>query len=290
MKSKNCTKTSFIYKTTLLCLALFAPTFANAGGLMITPNRIELDDNLKTQEVKLVNSSKETTSYRVSFQNLRMKENGTYEEIKNTEGAAEKFAENYIKFSPKRVTLQPGESQTIRLLAKAPSEEGEYRSHLLFKEEVPAELGNSVENQGNVKKEISVVLKPVFAISIPVILRTGNVSAKLTFEDLAITKSEGKDKNNVLNMNIKREGNGSANGKVVVNLLKKDSSKVEIGSLDNVSAYYPYENRSLAIDLKLPKGTSLVGGNLEVKFIARKSEGSSDQNDKIIAQTNYLAK
>lgn len=283
-------KLRLIYKNLLLSSVLLFASSANAGGLMITPNRIELDDNSKTQEVRLVNSSKEANSYRISFQNLRMKEDGSYEEIKDEAEVKEKFANEFVKFSPKRVTLQPGESQTIRLLAKKPDQEGEYRSHLLFKEEIPAEFGNSVENNSKNSKELSVVLKPVFAISIPVIVRSGKVESKISFADFEIKNNE-KQKTTSLAMKINREGNGSVNGKIVVNLLKKDSSRVELGSISNISVYFPYPSRTVLLNLDIPKSTKLTAGsNLEVKFVARNDGNDSKENEKILAQTNYLVK
>ena len=64
-----------------------------------------------------------------------MNENGIYKTI---EGPAEKFGvnaiENYIRYSPRQVRLNPNEKQTIRLMMRRSNsmKEGEYRSHLMF--------------------------------------------------------------------------------------------------------------------------------------------------------------
>lgn len=263
----------------------FIPNFSQAGGLMITPSRVELSEKTNTQEVKLINNGNETTTYRILFQNLRMKENGDYEEIKDTNDVKEKFADKFVKFSPKRVTLKPGETQTIRILASKPNEEAEFRSHLLFKEEVSEDFGNSIEQKGD-KKNISIVLKPVFSISIPVILSNGKVESKVTMESLEL-KNEENGKSKFISVKLNRTGNGSAYGRLVVNFSPKDSkSKVELGNLSNISVYYPYDSRIVAIPLIVPKGVKLSNGDLEVKFYSKASDSESDSEKKenILAQ------
>ncbi len=279
---------SQFYKSAVLATSFLVVSNSYAEGLMITPTRVELDENTKSQEVRLINSGKEATSYRISFQNLRMNEDGSYTEITDKTGANEKLAEDYVKFSPKRVTLNPGESQAIRLMAKIPNENGEYRSHMLFKEEVPADSINSVEDVSKNKKDISVVLRPVFAISIPVIIRSGKVEAEVSLENPQI-KFDKDSKSKLLNLVIKRTGNGSANGKIVANLVNKDSKlKTEILSVSNVSVFFPYDSRKISYAINLPKGIKLEGSTVEVKYVAAKKQDAKEgEPEQVLAQTSF---
>jgi len=268
-------------------LAVCAPLFtANAaGGLMVTPSRVEFKDGSKAEEVKLINRGNETTSYRISFQNLRMKKDGSYEEITSENKGEEKFADDLIKFSPKRVTLKPGETQTVRLVVgKKPAEKAEFRSHLLFKEEAPADFGNNVESKASDNKKISVTLRPVFAISIPVIVRNGELKSEVVIDNLVV-KTDPKTKAKQLSMQLNRTGQASVNGSVVVTLAQKvGGDKVEVGTLNNVSVYSPYPSRDVVVNLELPKNVKIDGGILEAKFYAPKEESVSEQRGKILAQ------
>lgn len=236
---------------------------ASADGLMVTPTRVELNNDNRTQEIKLVNKSDKVTTYRISFQNLRMKSDGSYEEITESNIGAEKFADKYIKYSPKRISLNPGEVQTIRILADIPTEAGEYRSHLLFKEEESVDVGNNIENTKSKKSSISVSIKPVFAVSIPLIIKNGNLSGQLTIEDIKIISENGKS---FASIKLNRAGNESVYGGLTINnFAKEGDDKKEIGVLKNISVYYPYDSRTVVIPLTIndPKGI------IEVKFYSK---------------------
>jgi P pilus assembly chaperone PapD len=244
---------------------------ALAGNLMVSPSRVELNNKQLTQEVQLVNKGSETSTYRISFQHLRMTENGTYEEIQKGKEGKEKFADNLVRFSPKQVTLKPGEIQTVRLMFKRSSniDPGEYRSHLLLKEEAPADFGANVEKNEKNTKQISVVLKPLFGISIPVIVRSGAVTANASIKNLAI-KTDAKD-NQILSVELARTGNGSTYGNINVSLTPKNSDKkYDIGTVSNVAVFYPNENRKINVPLTLPKDVSLEDGVLNVSYQAPK--------------------
>ena len=110
-----------------------------------------------------------------------MTENGSLEEADEAK-PGEQFADKLIRYSPRQITLEPGRTQTVRLLVRKPRDlaPGEYRSHLLFQSVPPADFGTSVEAEGVEEGTISVQMIPTFAISIPIIIRHGDVSAGVT--------------------------------------------------------------------------------------------------------------
>jgi P pilus assembly chaperone PapD len=251
----------------VLLSSLFLAKASYAGNLMVTPSRVELDNKTKTTEVQLINRSDQTTTYRVSFQHLRMTTDGAYEEVAKGQEGKDKFADDMVRFSPKQVTLKPGETQTIRLMVKKSdgAKAGEYRSHLLFREEAPAEFGANVENKEKNDKKISVVLKPLFGISIPVIVRNGEVTANAIIKNLAV-KTDSKD-NDILSVELARTGNGSTYGNVTVSLTPKGSDKkYDIGAVNNVAVFYPNESRKVTVPLTLPKNIKLEDGMISVIY------------------------
>jgi len=51
------------------------------ASLMVTPTRIVFEGRVRTQEVNLLHRGEKETTYRISFQHMRMKPDGSYEEI-----------------------------------------------------------------------------------------------------------------------------------------------------------------------------------------------------------------
>ena len=119
-----------------VALALITPSLlpAQQGGLLVAPTRLVFEGRSRGGEVTLVNSGTETTTYRIEVIRLRMKEDGSFEDVVEPQ-AGERFANDLIRYSPRQVTLDPGVPQTVRVQLRLPAalEEGEYRSHLLFR-------------------------------------------------------------------------------------------------------------------------------------------------------------
>ena len=278
-------KKFLINKLLLAAFVLMTTGKLYAGGLMVTPSRLEFKGNTTSQEVKLINKNDQPVTYRISLQHLRMDENGNYKEIaENETNVQEKFADDLLRFSPRKITLKANEVQTIRVAIKkdASLADGEYRSHLLFREEPAADFkqANNVEAATAKKddKTISVVLKPLFGISIPVIVNNGKSEANSAIENLAI-KSDEKDKNKKLvAFDLTRSGNASLYGNVSVTFKQNKTGKEhDVGALNSLSVFYPYPKRNVTVALNLPKDIKLTDGVLSVKYSARNDDGKSDK-------------
>ncbi|NQY75279.1 MAG: hypothetical protein HRT90_11070, partial [Candidatus Margulisbacteria bacterium] len=108
--------------------------FANStGGLVVTPTRIVFEDRDRIKEVYLINQDTQTMRYRINFINLSMQEDGSYQKV-SKDGVEEQGiypVGPHIRYSPRQVTLGPGEQQIVRLMARRYGmKTGEYRSHL----------------------------------------------------------------------------------------------------------------------------------------------------------------
>lgn len=267
-------------KISVVFVLLFFPSLANAN-LMITPTRVELNDRNRIQEVKLINKGQEISTYRISFHHLRMKEDGSYEEITenspNSDNAAEKelFADDLVRFSPKRITLKPRETQTVRLMFRKTKDfkDGEYRSHLLFREEAPVDFGNNIEKSDKKDDKISIVLKPLFGISIPVIVQSGEMTGKISISDLQINSNKDDKNKKSLFVKFVREGNSSFYGDVKVFLTPKNGKRVQIGEVNGIAVFYPYKSRNLLVNVDLPKDVDLSDGIIDVNYLTKEESG-----------------
>jgi hypothetical protein len=259
---------------------------ANASKLMITPTRIEFKGSNRTSEVRLINRSDEETTYRISFQNLMMEESGSYKEIKPEDAKGdENFAHKLIRFSPRRFTLKPGEVQLVRFMVRKPKDLkiGEYRSHALFSEEAAADFGNNIENQNKKNDNISVVLKPLFGISIPVIVTHGDLDAKAQITDAKI-KSDKRGKQ-IIAMKLSRSGNASLYGDIIATLKPNNSDKeFEIGAINGISIFYPHDSRNAEMKVDIPSNINLKDSVIDIKYYKKESGGSGHDKNQILAQ------
>lgn len=84
------------------------------GDLLITPRRVVFEGSKQSQELTLANTGRDTARYNVSFVQYRMNENGSFEQIEEPD-SGQYFADKYLRFFPRSVTLAPGESQVVRM-------------------------------------------------------------------------------------------------------------------------------------------------------------------------------
>jgi P pilus assembly chaperone PapD len=191
-------------------VALGLPAKAGVGDLLVAPTRIIMDGGRGT-EVILNNIGEETATYRISVELRRMRADGTFEDV-TAPNAAEIAARDMIVYAPRRVTLPPRQPQTIRIAARAPAglPDGEYRVHMLFRAVPPAQP--PVKTPADFKG-IGFALTPVYGVTIPVIVRLGNLSATAAIAHVGKTQQDGKP---AIALDLSRKGSRSTFGEVRV--------------------------------------------------------------------------
>lgn len=184
-----------------------------AGDLLVAPTRVILDGPRGT-EVVLNNIGAEPATYRISLEIKRMTAAGGLDEIgEENVTAAERMALDMIVFSPRRVTLPPNQPQVIRVGVRLPegTPPGEYRAHMLFRA-VPDAAPASGE-PGPASEGVSIALTPIYGITIPVIVRVGDLGAEAAIGDAWVSETaEGP----AFNFDLSRTGNRSVYGDIEV--------------------------------------------------------------------------
>ena len=185
------------------------PLNAGVGDLLVAPTRIILDGRRGT-EIILNNIGDDVATYRVTVELRRMKPDGTLETV-TVPNARESAAEAMILYAPRKVTLPPNQPQSIRINARAPQglADGEYRAHLLFRAIPDARPATApAPAQG-----VSFRLTPVYGVTIPVIVRLGNLSATAGIANVSKSSEGGKP---VIGLDLSRSGDRSTFGEVRV--------------------------------------------------------------------------
>ena len=234
------------------------------GNLLITPRRVVFEGSIKTQELNLANTGKDTARYNVSIIQYRMNEDGSFVEITEPD-PGQNFADKNIRFFPRSVTLAPNEAQVVKMqLTKTNTlTPGEYRSHVYFRA-VPMEKALGDEETRKDSTGISVQLIPIFGITIPVIIRVGESTTKVTLNDLAVEMVN--DTLPRLKMTFNRSGNMSVYGDISVKYTSPEGKVTEVGIVKGIAVYTPNALRRFQLDLKKVPEVDYRKGSLTVEY------------------------
>lgn len=240
---------------------------ANAGSnLLVTPTRVVFENRTRSAQVTLMNQGDEEGNFRISFVRQDMTEDGKFVPVK--EGTAGMFSDEMIRYSPRQVTLAPGQSQVIRLLLRKPRnlEQGEYRSHMLFQALPNPKKSNVKQLTSKQGKGITVELVPIVGISIPVIVRHGNLSSGLSLSEVKVIKEENRRVKNSVSVLMTRSGTGSVYGDFKAIFTPANGKPLVIGQAVGVAVYTPNKTRRFRIPLQIPPNFELSNGQLHITF------------------------
>ena len=261
-----------------LCAAplVALPTAADAvvGDLLVAPTRLVLDGH-KGAEVILNNIGDQPATYRISVEFRRMTEDGDLVDVPSPT-AADQTAEDMIVYAPRKVTLAPREPQAIRIAVRPPEglADGEYRVHLLFRAIPPATP--VAQPTGEQAKGVQFKLTPVYGVTIPVIVRLGNLQAAAGIANVHLEKKPG---GNAVDFDITRTGARSTYGEVRV---LKAGVKDPIASEKGVAVYTEIGTRHVSVPIADGfKGD--LSGPVTVEYIETTDDGSH-----LLAQTQAV--
>ena len=239
---------------------------AGVGDLLVAPTRVVLDGRRGT-EIILNNIGDEPATYRISVEFRRMTPEGTLVDVP-APNAEEKAAADMIVYAPRRVTLAPHQPQSIRIAARPPQglPDGEYRVHLLFRA-IPPALPVTSKDAQSAASGLSFQLIPVYGVTIPVIVRLGNLEATAAISNVELKKKDGKP---VISLDLSRRGARSTFGEVRV---LKAGVKDPIALLKGVAVYTEIGSRHVAVPLDDSfKGE--IAGPVTVQYLETSRDGT----------------
>jgi P pilus assembly chaperone PapD len=244
----------------------FNSNLSAQGNLLITPRRVVFEGTTRSLDLNLANTGKDTATYAISVIQIRMTDEGGFETI-TTPDPGQLFADKYIRFFPRSVTLGPNEAQVVKVQLIRANElaPGEYRSHFYFRA-IPKvkPLGESDKLKDTTA--FTVKLTPVFGITIPVIIRAGESTAKVTITDLGF--SVVNDTVPQLKMVLRRTGNMSVYGDLTIDHISTQGKVTRVGLAKGVAVYTPNNSRSFQMELYKTAGVDYKTGTLRVIYSA----------------------
>ncbi len=237
---------------------------AAQGDLLLFPKRIVFEGSKKAYTLNLANTGKDTVRYLISVVQRRMTVEGGFENI-NQSDSGQQFANDYFRYFPRSVVLAPNEAQTVKfqLINTEQLKPGEYRSHIYFRAEPDKKPLGEVEAVKDTAS-ISVNLVAVFGISIPVIIRVGEETTKVTLSNPFIEWTT--DSIPILKVAFNRSGNMSAYGDVSINHISLQGKVTPVGMAKGMALYTPNAVRNFTLLLDKNAGVDYHKGKLRIAY------------------------
>lgn len=258
-------------KFALIASTIVALTPLAFAELLIAPTRVVLENGERSAELVLVNKGGEEAAYRISLENRRMMLNGGLETVESP-SENELFANDIVRFSPRRAILEPGGRQTVRVTARtAGLAPGEYRSHLRIMG-APTSAGRTLAEAGGPDGDgISIELIAIRSLTIPVIVRAGSLSAEVTIES-AITAPSDEDGEELLVLRLTRTGDRSTYGDIQV-FIDGQSNPVYIAR--GIAIYTPNTERDVYLPVPTELTDLLRNKDVRIAYVSSNPENPS---------------
>ena len=256
-------------------LAISTPARAGIGDLLVAPTRIVLDGR-RGAEIILNNIGEEPATYRVSVVFRRMTEQGGLTDVEQPTEDDQKAAD-MIVYAPRKVVLAPRQPQAIRIAARPPQglPDGEYRVHLLFRA-IPPATPVVQAAAAEPAKGLRFQLTPVYGVTIPVIVRLGNLQATAGIANVQLERNGGKP---LVSLDLSRSGQRSTFGEVRV---LRSGVKAPIGLQKAVAVYTEIGRRRVEVPLD-EKYQGGFAGPVTVQYVETFEDGS-----RVIAETQAV--
>lgn len=235
--------------------AVLAPASAQVGAdLNLSPKRVVFKAADRSATVFVYNRGTDTVSYSIDLVDRVMTPDGNIRPVDEAgkdptaADAISRFhsAKSMLMFTPRRVTLGPNESQTVRVRLLRPSDlaPGEYRSSLTVTAIPPEDAGLTAEKAAEgPKNEVSLRVIALFSLSIPVIVRQGDTVAAAKFASVRLAEK------NVM-VKLQRSGAGSLYGDIEIH--RGDAKGEVVGFVKGLGVYGEVDSREVAVPLTAP--------------------------------------
>ena len=271
-----------ILGATLLASITLLGTFveaASAAGVSVAPDRIVLQGRTSPPRSICRTAATSRAPTASAWRACACFRRATSCADDDDRDTGELYADQIIRYSPRRAVIPPGGSQTVRLLVRRPRgdmpQNAEYRAHLSVRsipdvprleelqESEPAPLGDD---------EISVRAVATVETLVPIIVRFGRLEAEAEIRDLSVALGPAPE----AHLALVRSGARSLYGELAVRHVALDGETTDLGMIRGLAVYTPITGREIDCSLEIPAGVDLTSGTLVAEF-HETPDGGGDQ-------------
>ena len=244
----------------MLTVAFLFPALARADAvLFIYPTLIIFEGNQRSVEVTIANRGDQVGTFETSWSDLTMAPDGA---LVKHEGLVPWSVQPHLRYSPRRVTLAPSESQVIKIALRNEPDapEGEYFSHLrvltINSEDPVADTART----GAPEPTSGISIEARTAVAIPVIWRNSHATPSASIESVSVDEEL-----NQINIDVRRTGPLSVRGYLHVVELLPNGTQTALSEPLPLVIYANLDTRTTAVTLnegvmaeRLPANTRVV--------------------------------
>lgn len=238
--------------------------------LFISPQRVELGDRSRSEVLTVTNRTDNRAAYELGLEDYSMSEDGATMRVESLDYSARRI----IRFSPRRFTLEPGQTQTIRVLSRRSGQlaDGTYRTHLVFREVTPSSDADGPREPTPGGTSFGIGFR--FNIAIPVVIAAGESQSSVGVEEAEILP-EG------VRVKLKRDGNADAAVRVRVRWERPDGKVEDVIPESVVRIYRERDWVQKTLIASWPTGDVPTEGNLIITLLPE-ARNKTDVLDELV--------
>ena len=146
---------------------------------------------------------------------------------------------------------------------------------MLFQALPPSSSNNVSVAASDSTEGITIELIPIVGVSIPVIVRHGNLSSTATLTDPGIVAADDANSTPKIAVDINREGNSSIYGDLRVSFTPNGEEPVVVAQANSLAVYANIDRRRFVMPLSIPEGVDLSNGVLDIILMQSGSKAES---------------
>lgn len=274
-------------KIIIFALMLVVPlvTFVpQSEAIRLTLKRVVFEGQKRAEVITIINNGDKAETYRLSWRHFRMNEDKNLVPVSNDALPADiKPVVDMVRFAPRRFTIPPNSSQQVRMMLRMPANipDGEYRSHLSVTPEADVEeLRRDAERENAAAgKKGGVKLTMLAGVTMPVIVRKGQLSAEVVIDSLQVSARQ-----NAVNVkfSILRSGDKSIYGDIDYICNPGSLGEYVLRTTRGIAVYTETSRRNFDLNLQKTEGQGACN-DLSVTFTA--TDGFDGDKVKALAQS-----
>lgn len=278
---------------TIIALAVFLAVhlfgqLALASGVSVAPHRIVLEGRTFAATVYLSNRGNQPATYRIGLARLHMTESGEVVRSGDEDVPGVLFADDLIRYSPRRCVVPARGSQTVRLLVRRPrgdmAQVAEYRTHLAIRTipDVPnledvEETVAAADSANADASTFSISTVATLETLVPIIIRFGRLEATPSINSVRIEEPPDTGGRPKIHVSLAREGNRSLYGTMNFTYVGRSGTETELGTIRGLALYTPLTSRTVQYPFDLPPNVNLDEGTLRVDFVESEDGGGDGE-------------
>jgi P pilus assembly chaperone PapD len=250
-------KASFAAALALLAVSATGAVAQVGADLNISPRRVTFDPTDRSATVYVFNQGDTAATYSVELIDRVMLTDGQIIAAADAAQApTSPSARSLIDYTPRRVTLQPKQSQVIRIRVRPPAETApEYRTHLTVTALPPEDSGfTAAQAAAGAEDGVSLQVTALFSVSIPLIVRQGDMDARAAIENVSLVSGGPGPTgatSQAVQLDLVRLGANSVYGDVEIHAGEGASDHI-VGLVKGVAVYPEIGRRTLTAPLAEP--------------------------------------